>query len=110
MVANHFSRAFGEFDPDLVISVHPLMQHVPLRVLQRRQEQQKELKQPPFATVVTDLTSCHPTWFHKGVTACFVPTQQARQLDPLAPWGPPPILDGGLPWVRRGVPSCACYR
>lgn len=79
VVANHFARAFTAFDPDLIISVHPLMQHVPLRVLIRRKAE-TGLEQPPFATVVTDLTSCHPTWFHKGVTTCFVPTQQVKDL------------------------------
>ena len=27
-----------------------------------------------FATVVTDLTTCHNAWFHRGVSRCFVPT------------------------------------
>lgn len=43
-----------------------------------RRKAQTGQEQPPFATVVTDLTSCHPTWFHKAVTTCFVPTQEAR--------------------------------
>lgn len=73
------SRAFEEYDPDLVVSVHPLMQDVPLRVLQRRVA---EGKQRPinFATVVTDLTTCHNTWFHPGVSKCFVATNEAKQL------------------------------
>jgi len=29
----------------------------------------------PFTTVVTDLTRCHRTWFHKQVDKCFVATQ-----------------------------------
>ena len=31
-----------------------------------------------FATVVTDLTTCHNTWFHKDVDRCFVATQEAK--------------------------------
>ena len=31
-----------------------------------------------FATVVTDLTTCHNTWFHPAVDRCFVPTEFAR--------------------------------
>jgi 1,2-diacylglycerol 3-beta-galactosyltransferase len=31
-----------------------------------------ERSSPAFATVVTDLTRCHSTWFHKGVDRCFV--------------------------------------
>ena len=30
----------------------------------------------PFATVVTDLGGAFPTWFHKGVDLCFVPTTE----------------------------------
>ncbi len=38
---------------------------------------------PPFATVVTELMACHPTWFHARVDACFVPTEDvaAQALD-----------------------------
>lgn len=32
-----------------------------------------------FATVVTDLTTCHNTWFHKDVDRCFVATDEAKQ-------------------------------
>ncbi len=105
IVSRMFAAAFDRYAPDLVVSVHPLMQHVPvrarrrraaarmpalhvavpltqgcacapqLRVLQRRRAASGE-PAPPFATVVTDLTSCHPTWFHPGVDACFVPTEE----------------------------------
>jgi 1,2-diacylglycerol 3-beta-galactosyltransferase len=33
----------------------------------------------PFATVVTDLTTCHPTWFHPAATRLFVPTDIVRR-------------------------------
>ena len=36
-----------------------------------RQGMQKPIH---FATVVTDLTTCHNAWFHRGVSRCFVPT------------------------------------
>ena len=49
-----------------------------LRVLQRR-ARASGVPAPPFATVVTDLTSCHPTWFHPGVDACFVPTEEVAK-------------------------------
>ena len=32
-----------------------------------------------FATVVTDLTTCHNTWFHPQVNQCFVATREARR-------------------------------
>jgi hypothetical protein len=31
VVARSFAAAFDKYDPDLIISVHPLMQHVPVR-------------------------------------------------------------------------------
>jgi hypothetical protein len=31
LVASAFASAFDDFAPDLVVSVHPLMQHVPVR-------------------------------------------------------------------------------
>lgn len=33
-----------------------------------------------FVTVVTDLSTCHNTWFHKGVDRCFVATEEAAAL------------------------------
>lgn len=62
------SRAIRLYEPDLLISVHPLLQDVPLRVLRRMG------RDIPVVTVVTDLGTFHPTWFHKGVALCFVPT------------------------------------
>ena len=132
-VAEQLSAAFDVYDPDLVVSVHPLMQLVPLRVLRRRAAARARAQAaavarsgdasalgraraaagppsgsrphrrhggegprfddhhvrdpgqpPPFATVVTDLTTCHNTWFDPRVDACFVPTEEcaarARRL------------------------------
>lgn len=33
VVARSFAAAFDKYDPDLIISVHPLMQHVPVRCI-----------------------------------------------------------------------------
>ncbi|CAM9567145.1 unnamed protein product, partial [Ectocarpus sp. 13 AM-2016] len=56
-----FRSCLEKYEPDLVVSMHPLCHHVPLRVLKRiREDTGKEI---PFATVVTDLGSAHPTWF-----------------------------------------------
>ena len=59
-----------EHNPDMIISVHPLMQHIPLGLMKRK----GILGRIPFVTVVTDLDSCHPTWFHPDVTRCFIPS------------------------------------
>ena len=76
IVGRRFAQAFQEYKPDLIVSVHPLMQHVPLKVLARMKDQPSFLgSKVPFATVVTDLTRCHRTWFHKQVDRCFVATQ-----------------------------------
>mmetsp|Transcript_35967 Transcript_35967/g.117514 ORF Transcript_35967/g.117514 Transcript_35967/m.117514 type:complete len:429 (+) Transcript_35967:582-1868(+) len=73
-----FAQCMREHDPHLVVSMHPLTQHVPLSVLARFDE--KRRRQVPFATVVTDLGSAHRTWFDKRVDACFVPSDAVRQL------------------------------
>ena len=48
-----------KYKPDVIISVHPLMQHIPLWVLKWQSLQPKV----PFFTVITDLNTCHPTWY-----------------------------------------------
>lgn len=73
------NRAFDLYKPDLVVSVHPLMQHVPIRTLKQRI---RSGRMPPcnFATVITDFTTCHNTWFHPHATRCFVPTEYCAML------------------------------
>jgi 1,2-diacylglycerol 3-beta-galactosyltransferase len=78
------AACFDAADPDLVVSVHPLMQQVPLSVLARRARRAAAdggapPAPPPFATVVTDLTTCHNTWFDGRVDACFVPTPECAR-------------------------------
>ena len=34
----------------------------------------------PFATVCTDLGGAHPSWFVKGVDACFVPSDAVHRI------------------------------
>lgn len=76
IVGRRFAQAFQEYKPHLIVSVHPLMQHVPLKVLSRMKTQASfKASEVPFTTVVTDLTRCHRTWFHKQVDKCFVATQ-----------------------------------
>lgn len=51
---------------DMVVSVHPLTQSLPLKILQYLDSGEREggERTTPFCTVVTDLGSAHPTWFH----------------------------------------------
>lgn len=54
-----FKAMFESYKPDLVLSVHPLCQEVPLRVLKMMGGGTRQI---PFVTVVTDLGEAHPTW------------------------------------------------
>ncbi len=67
-------RLFTTVQPDIVVSVHPVINYVSIRAL-------RELGlHIPFITVVTDLVSVHTSWFAPGADAYIVPTEQARQL------------------------------
>lgn len=70
----NFRRALSAFRPHLIVSVHPLTQFIPLRVLRTLRTP------PPFVTVCTDLGGAHPTWFHRDADLCFVPTDRVRQI------------------------------
>ncbi|HEY6542217.1 MAG TPA: glycosyltransferase [Ktedonobacteraceae bacterium] len=67
-------RLISSVQPDVIVSIHPLLNHVTLRALQ-------ELPfHIPFITVVTDLVSLHYAWFAPGADAYIVPTERAREL------------------------------
>jgi 1,2-diacylglycerol 3-beta-galactosyltransferase len=67
-------RLFTDVKPDIVVSVHPLLNHVTVRAL-------LDLGLPiPFLTVVTDLVSVHYMWFSPGADEYIVPTEEAKAL------------------------------
>ncbi|KAG4930105.1 hypothetical protein JHK82_047174 [Glycine max] len=70
--AREVEAGLMEYKPDIIISVHPLMQHIPLWVLKWQGLQKKVI----FVTVITDLSTCHPTWFHPWVNRCYCPSQE----------------------------------
>ncbi|ESW33093.1 hypothetical protein PHAVU_001G042600 [Phaseolus vulgaris] len=74
-IAREVAKGLMKYQPDIIISVHPLMQHVPLRILRSKGLLDKIV----FTTVITDLSTCHPTWFHKLVTRCYCPTTDVAQ-------------------------------
>jgi 1,2-diacylglycerol 3-beta-galactosyltransferase len=77
-------RLFLETQPDVIVSVHPLLNHSSLKVL-------RDLSvKVPFITVVTDLVSVHCAWLARDVTAIAVPTRAAYDL----------ALEAGIP-ARR---------
>ncbi|XP_042493446.1 monogalactosyldiacylglycerol synthase 2, chloroplastic-like [Macadamia integrifolia] len=73
--AKEVEAGMMEYKPDIIISVHPLMQHIPLLVLKWQGLQKKVV----FVTVITDLNTCHPTWFHTGVTRCYCPSEEVAK-------------------------------
>ncbi|KAI3754376.1 hypothetical protein L1987_54159 [Smallanthus sonchifolius] len=82
--AKEVEAGLMEYKPDIIISVHPLMQHIPLWVLKWQGLQKKVI----FVTVITDLNTCHRTWFHPGVKRCYCPSQEVSKralLDRLEP-------------------------
>lgn len=73
----NFRDELLSFQPSLIVSVHPLTQFIPLRVLKSLPS---HIPRPPFVTVCTDLGGAHPTWFHRHVDLCFVPTDRVRSI------------------------------
>ena len=61
-----------DIQPDLIVSVHPLTNHLGVRMAKAA-----GLGHIPFITVVTDMVTVHPTWICPDVTACIVPTDLA---------------------------------
>jgi 1,2-diacylglycerol 3-beta-galactosyltransferase len=83
VLKRYISGYFKKVKPDIIISVHPLMNHIGLKLRDKA-----GLKDVPFVTVVTDMVSIHPTWICPQVNFCMVPTEPAREL--ALKWGIPP--------------------
>ena len=67
-----------EYDPDVVVSVHPTMNSIPSRVNKRIAASRN--KYIPFFTVVTDFGSAHCTWFQGNVDKMYVASERIRRL------------------------------
>ncbi|XP_073032604.1 probable monogalactosyldiacylglycerol synthase, chloroplastic [Primulina eburnea] len=104
-IAREVAKGLMKYKPDIIISVHPLMQHVPLRVLKTK----GLLKKIVFTTVVTDLSTCHPTWFHKLVTRCYCPSQEVAKRAQRAGLRSSQIKVYGLP-VRPSFVKPVCSK
>ncbi len=74
LIHNGLVRLIKSVKPDVIVSVHPLLNHVTLRILQDLGVH------IPFITVVTDLVSVHHAWFAPGADAYIVPTTYARDI------------------------------
>lgn len=98
-----FGRIFKRIeshDPDVIVSVHPTMNHAPL--LATRKLSKKLGKHIPFFTVVTDLGSGHCMWFEKKVNKVYVASDRLYRLARRRGGTPPEnIVKAGLP-IRHG--------
>ncbi|GHO54204.1 MGDG synthase family glycosyltransferase [Ktedonobacter robiniae] len=74
LILNGLMRLITSVQPDIIVSIHPLLNHVTVHALQ-----ELGLK-IPFLTVVTDLVTIHYTWFAEGADAYIVPTEEAKRL------------------------------
>ncbi len=83
IVERKIVRYLRTIGPEIVVSVHPFMNHLGLNWLS------KARLDIPLITVVTDLVTIHPMWICPRVDFCMVPTGAAREraiklgLDPL---------------------------
>jgi 1,2-diacylglycerol 3-beta-galactosyltransferase len=74
LILNGLLRLFTTIQPDVVVSIHPIINFVTMRALRQLG------LHIPFITVVTDLVSLHFSWFAPGADEYIVPTEQAKQL------------------------------
>jgi len=90
---------------DMIVSVHPLCQDVPLKILAdldtNGASRDVSKRKTPFATVVTDLGGAHPTWFNPGVDKCYVPSDVLAQCARDRKVKDTQIVQHGLP-IRKG--------
>ncbi len=89
-------RLLAAARPDLVVSVHPLVNHLMIPVLARVSPSTR------YVTVVTDLGGIHPLWLHPKNTAIYLPTERAIET----------ASAGGLPRNRlhaHGLPIRADF-
>jgi 1,2-diacylglycerol 3-beta-galactosyltransferase len=80
-----------QHQPDLVVSVHPLVQEPALFALRRLRET------IPYTIVVTDLASVHPLWYHRQAARCYVASEAAYQGGIAAGLRPEQLRLFGLP-------------
>ena len=59
-------------NPDVVVSTHPLANHLTVWALQRT-------RRVPMITMITDLVTVHPLWICSEVDLCLTPTEEARR-------------------------------
>jgi 1,2-diacylglycerol 3-beta-galactosyltransferase len=73
MFAPSIRRIYQAEQPDLVVAINSLVNHMGLWALRKTAE-----AHVPFVTVVTDMVTVHPSWCCPRVDYCMVPTEIAR--------------------------------
>lgn len=71
-------KRIKKYNPDVVVSVHPMMTNVP--VLSCKRISNETGRHLPMFTVVTDLGSAHCLWFASGVEKMFVGSERVKEL------------------------------
>ena len=71
-------RRIAEYNPDVIVSVHPAMNYAPMKSAQKLSKLYG--KHIPFFTVVTDLASGHATWFQKNVDKLYLASDRLYRL------------------------------
>ena len=104
LTRNPFDITKNDKRADMVVSVHPLCQDLPLKILSSLDTNgasRRDGRTTPFVTVVTDLGGAHPTWFNDGVDKCFVPSDVLKNAAMDRQVKENKIVQYGLP-IRRG--------
>lgn len=76
--ARKIKRQMEKYDPDVVISVHPTMNMLPMRITRKIAKERG--KYVPFFTVVTDFGSGHCTWFTRNIDKMYIASDRIRRL------------------------------
>jgi len=82
LIGRSVRRLLREQAPDLVVTVHPVLNEIPQRALRAVGSR------APFVVIVTDLFSAHGLWFNPSADLTLVSTEGARVLG--EKWGVPP--------------------
>lgn len=100
-VAGRVARLLAAYRPHLIVSVHPMVQHLMVQAMADAGYH------APFCTVVTDLATAHRAWFHPTVDRCFVAGAAASAR--AAAWGlsPTQIRVTGVPVRAEFVDASA---
>eukprot|EP00177_Eucheuma_denticulatum_P000280 GFKZ01000473.1.p1 GENE.GFKZ01000473.1~~GFKZ01000473.1.p1 ORF type:complete len:506 (-),score=70.62 GFKZ01000473.1:1162-2679(-) len=91
--------AFIKYAPDLILSVHPLVNTLSLKIL-KEMRRTSGMPSVPYVTVVTDLGIAHPTWFNKRADMIYIPISRVRPIALKAGVPPQKLRQYGLP-VRK---------